>query len=227
MSRAHRHPEPPAPEGTPEWAEWVKDYYRDVETYDWVAATDRFTGPETLFHRRRSAEARRLIARHLGPGDGPILDAGCGTGLITRHLPPGATGIDINPRNIEVARRRMPEHAFVLGDVEALPFADATFGGAVCTEVIEHIPAPDLALREIARVLRPGGVLIGMTPGTSPVWSLRFLSRSCPHSEPFHRSYTTDTVARMLADAGMDAVRVDYTLLRMSVAFVARRPGGG
>ncbi|MFO1540600.1 MAG: class I SAM-dependent methyltransferase [Chloroflexota bacterium] len=226
MPRDHAHPEPPGPEGTPAWAEWVKDYYRDVETYDWVAATDRFSGPETLFHRRRSAEARRLIARHLGPGDGPILDAGCGTGLITRHLPPGATGIDINPRNIALARERLPEHAFVLGDVEALPFADGSFGGALCTEVIEHIPAPDAALRELARVLRPGGVLIGMTPGTSPVWSLRFLSRSCPHSEPFHRNYTTAAVRGMLEAAGLAPVSVGYTLLRMSVAFVARRPGG-
>src|SRR5437867_837233 len=111
-------------EGTPEWAEWVKDYYRDVESYDWVDVADRFLGLEAIFHRNRAWVVRRLAKRY---GSVPFLDAGCGTGLNLRNLPPGSTGLDINPRNVALIARRLPQQRVVLGDVESMPFEDASF----------------------------------------------------------------------------------------------------
>jgi len=222
-AHGHGHPTPPAPEGTEAWGEWVKDYYRDIETYDWVAATDKVVGLETFFHRKRAGEARKLISRWADPARGRILDAGCGTGLLTRHLPAGSVGVDINPRNVELASRRLPTHEFLLADVEALPFPDGSFGTVLCTEVVEHIPFPDRALREFRRILAPGGVLIGMTPAKNPIWSLRFLSSSCPHSEPFHNNYTTTEVREMLGASGLAPTSIRYTFGRLSVAFVAER----
>ena len=113
--------------GTPAWAEWVKDYYRDVETYDWVDVADHLRGPEALFHRNRARAVRGLGARY-ATLDQPILDAGSGTGLNLRHLPPGSVGLDINPRNVALLRSRLPARRIVLGDVEAMPFADRSFG---------------------------------------------------------------------------------------------------
>ena len=206
--------------GSAAWSEWVKDYYRDVETYDWVDVADNLRGLEAFFHRNRARVIRSLIARYATP-DAPILDAGCGTGLNLRHLPAGSVGVDINPRNVDLLRYRLPDHVVVEGDVEQLPFADGSFGTVLCTEVIEHIPDPAVALSEFRRVLQPGGVLVGSVPARSLVWKLRFLSSTCPHSEPFHNEYLPHEVREMLA--GWDLQVLRYSLLHFNVLFVARR----
>src|SRR5438445_2486948 len=155
-----------------EWAEWVRDYYRDIETYDWVDVADHLRGPEALFHRNRRRTVRRLLSRYRAQT--PMLDAGCGTGLNLASLPEGSVGIDLNPRNLELIRARLPEHQAVEGDIEAMPFGDESFATVVCTEVLEHVPHPEAALREIRRVLQPGGLLVGSVPCRSLIWRLRF-----------------------------------------------------
>jgi ubiquinone/menaquinone biosynthesis C-methylase UbiE len=205
---------------TPAWSEWVKDYYRDVETYDWVDVADNIRGLEAFFHKNRAWMVRRMVAKFATP-DAPILDAGCGTGLNLRHLPEGSVGVDINPRNIALLRQRLPNHTVIEGDVEALPFDDASFGTVLCTEVIEHIPDPSAALAEYRRVLQPGGVLIGSVPARSAIWKLRFLSSTCPHSEPFHNEYLPSEVREMLTGWQIESLR--YSLLHFNVLFVARK----
>ena len=208
--------------GSTAWSEWVKDYYRDIETYDWVDVADNLRGLEAFFHRNRARVVRNLVKRYGTPG-APILDAGCGTGLNLRHLPKGSVGIDINPRNVALLKQRLPDHVVVEGDVEHLPFADGSFGTVLCTEVIEHIPDPSAALAEYRRVLQPGGVLIGSVPARSLIWKLRFLSSTCPHSEPFHHEYLPHEVRAMLD--GWDVLHLGYSLLHFNVLFVARRRG--
>jgi ubiquinone/menaquinone biosynthesis C-methylase UbiE len=205
-------------EGSREWGEWVKDYYRDVETYDWVDVADHLRGPEAIFHRNRAYVVRKLVRAY---GQTPFLDAGCGTGLNLRNLPPGSTGLDINPRNLAVVRHRLPEANVVQGDIEAMPFDDLQFGAVLCTEVLEHVPEPEKALQEIRRVLRPGGVLIGSVPARSMIWRLRFLSSTCPHEEPFHNEYTKDEVRQLLV--GWVIERLKLSLMHFNVMFVARR----
>lgn len=206
--------------GTAAWSEWVKDYYREVETYDWVDVADNLRGLEAFFHRNRARMVRRMVARYATP-DGPILDAGCGTGLNLRHLPAGSVGVDINPRNVEVVKQRLPNHNVVEGDVEHLPFDAGAFATVLCTEVLEHVPDPSAALAEYSRVLRPGGVLIGSVPARSAIWKLRFLSSTCPHSEPFHNEYLPHEVRAMLA--GWTLEHLSYSLLHFNVLFVARQ----
>jgi ubiquinone/menaquinone biosynthesis C-methylase UbiE len=208
--------------GTPAWSEWVKDYYRDVETYDWVDVADNLRGLEAFFHRNRAWVVRKMVTKYATP-NALILDAGCGTGLNLRHLPAGSVGVDINPRNIELLKQRLPQHTVLEGDVEALPFADGSFGTVLCTEVIEHIPDPSAALAEYRRVLQPGGVLIGSVPARSAIWKLRFLSSTCPHSEPFHNEYLPDQVRAMLVGWNVEHLR--YSLLHFNVLFVARKEG--
>jgi ubiquinone/menaquinone biosynthesis C-methylase UbiE len=201
------------------WAEWVRDYYRDIETYDWVDVADNVRGLEAFFHRNRRRTVRTLLKRY--HGQAPMLDAGCGTGLNLASMPAGSTGIDLNPRNLDLIRTRLPQQQLVQGDIESMPFEDASFGTVVCTEVLEHVPYPAAALKEIHRVLKPGGVLIGSVPCRSFIWKLRFLSSTCPGDEPFHNEYVIPEVRELLG--GFKVERVWHSALRFNVLFAARK----
>jgi demethylmenaquinone methyltransferase/2-methoxy-6-polyprenyl-1,4-benzoquinol methylase len=106
---------------------------------------------------------RRLAAASVvRPGD-RVLDAACGTGdLAVADAKAGAgkvTGLDFSEEMLVRARRKAPELEWVRGDLLALPFADATFDAATVGFGVRNVADLELALRELRRVLRPGGGL--------------------------------------------------------------------
>ncbi|HEY7538314.1 MAG TPA: class I SAM-dependent methyltransferase, partial [Gaiellaceae bacterium] len=100
-----------------------------------------------------------------------ILDLGCGSGAYTRELAAlGAivTATEIAPSPLALAKRNVGDLAerveFRLEDAQSLTFPDESFDKVLLTEVIEHLPHPEHAILEVARVLRPGGLLVVTTP---------------------------------------------------------------
>lgn len=88
-----------------------------------------------------------------------VLDLGCGPGNVSSAaLARGAvvTGADIAEGMLALARRRHPEISFVRADVEALPFPAGSFDAVIGNFVLNHLPRPEIAAAEIARVLAPG-----------------------------------------------------------------------
>jgi SAM-dependent methyltransferase len=93
-----------------------------------------------------------------------ILDLATGTGIGAREAAGrGArvVGVDRSRGMVETARRLSPELDFLMADADALPFASGTFHNAMCGLSFSHFIDPERALREVLRVLRPQGQLVG------------------------------------------------------------------
>ncbi len=147
------------------------DYRRFIQGhYDGLpgaltSVTGLLTGHEALAGRLIRPEGFDVRGRKR------ILDAACGNGryarFLLRHADADAaiTSFDLSPRMLDRARRRLKSErvTHVVADLTRLPYADATFDAAVCGWVLEHLPDPRLGLRELARVLVPGGKLLLLT----------------------------------------------------------------
>jgi SAM-dependent methyltransferase len=119
----------------------------------------------------------------LSPGD-KVLDLGCGEGrhAITAYLKEGVDvyALDLSMNDLRTAQTRFGEFedsadesrtvTFVCSSGLALPFADASFDKVVCAEVLEHIPDYQSVLKEINRVLKPGGQFAVSVPRFGPEW---------------------------------------------------------
>jgi len=199
----------------------VKQYYIKIERYDWVAAADHFFGIESIFHRNRERVFKRLIRQY---ADGTVvLDVGCGTGLLLRHMKGDAVGLDINPWNVKKAKEQTARQV-IRGDAELLPVRSSILDLAVCTETLEHLPDPLRALEEIRRALKKDGKIIGSVPHPHPGWKLRFLSSTHPRGEPFHHNYTRSQVVALLRSSGLKVKRVFLSLLALNTNFVGEKP---
>ncbi|HLX31828.1 MAG TPA: class I SAM-dependent methyltransferase [Gaiellaceae bacterium] len=119
-----------------------------------------------LDQRWRKTTVREAVR----PGD-RVLDACCGTGdlaIAAKRAGAGeVVGLDFSERMLERARRKAPELEFVQGDVLALPFEPASFDSAVVGFGIRNVADLEGALRELRRVVRPGG-RVGILEITTP-----------------------------------------------------------
>lgn len=100
--------------------------------------------------------------------DARWIDVACGPGVISRAMASrvgSVSGVDLTPAMVEEAERRAGEDgignvSFAIGDATALDYADASFAGAITRLSLHHVPAPGRVLAEMARVVRPGGLVV-------------------------------------------------------------------
>ena len=115
---------------------------------------------------RASYEGTALaVAQMIGPGD-EVLECACGTGAISAAIAPACARLvatDYSEGMLKQARKKLAKRSNVTveqADITALPYADDSFDVAVAGNVIHLLPDPEQALRELARVVRPGGTII-------------------------------------------------------------------
>ena len=104
---------------------------------------------------------RRMTVEQAVRGGDRVLDACCGTGDLAiaarRHGAGSVVGLDFSEQMLERARRKAPELEWVQGDALALPFEDASFDAATVGFGVRNVDDLEAGLRELRRVLRPGG----------------------------------------------------------------------
>lgn len=169
-------------------------------------------------HRERRAEGEFVFVPERIPlfqaaiGRGKrVLDLGCRSGALTRHILEGneLVGLDVDAAALAKASDLGIEP--VQANVEEpLPFEDASFDAVVAGELFEHLQFPDALVAEIARVLRPGGVLVGSVPNAFRLQGrLRFLLGRAPEDDPTHLQMFSPTAMRDLL-GGFDNVRLEF-----------------
>jgi len=140
----------------------------DEHAAEWWDEGSRFFRSLRSVHRFHLALLREELGERI-PG-ALALDLGCGGGLFAlalAELGARVIGVDLAPRGLAAGRaeaaRRGADCRFLRGDVRRLPLADRSADLVLLPDVIEHVPAPERAIAEAGRVLRPGGVLFAST----------------------------------------------------------------
>jgi ubiquinone/menaquinone biosynthesis C-methylase UbiE len=96
-----------------------------------------------------------------------VVDLGCGSGTFTgllRRAGYDCVGLDISGKLLEVGRRKHAGIGFLQGDIEHLPFANASFDGVLLSGVVHHFPDPSACAAEVFRILRPQGRFVAFDP---------------------------------------------------------------
>jgi ubiquinone/menaquinone biosynthesis C-methylase UbiE len=194
-----------------------------ASTYN--AAADHFDdGPLAFWDRYGRGTIERLA---LAPG-AMVLDVGCGSGAsaipAAKAVGPHGhvIGIDLADRLLAIARakaisQKLKNIEFRQGDMEKLEFSDASFDAVVCVFAIFFLPDMVKQVRELWRLIRPGGRLAITTwgprmfePGSAAWWAAVKQFRPDLHSafNPWERITTPEALRQLLADAGIQEAQV-------------------
>jgi SAM-dependent methyltransferase len=172
---------------------WSDDLERLHEESSQTHFLDRWT---------RSAIISRVGAMPASP---TIADVGCSTGYLLEDVGAacsGATiiGVDLIAAGLEKAHRLVPDAQLLRADVCELPICDGTVDAVVSANLLEHVPDDRRALREFARILRPGGRAVIVVPAGPSTYD--YYDRFLGHE----RRYSRGELAAKCADAGLDVL---------------------
>jgi SAM-dependent methyltransferase len=153
----------------------------------------------------------RDVTRHFRP-EAKLLDVGCGTGWLAEHFS-DYTGIDGSPEAVAAAQSK--GRSITQGDVnEPLPFEDASFDGVVLKDLLEHVDDPVAVVREVHRVLTPGGLVFASSPDAQ-----RWVWDDYTHRRPFTRK----AFRLLFADQGFTVDQAGYESVMPGTSIVSRR----
>lgn len=216
----------------------IDQYY---ETY-WSYGHDTYSGDMQGY----ASNFRRWMQSELRGGQPArkILEVGCGDAAFTRHLAEHSTSItalDISANQIARNAARFPSIQFLRHDVsEPLPFPGGEFDVVWCSEVLEHLFDPAFALKEMYRVLVPGGRLLVTVPYHGPIKNIlialfKWEEHFAP-TGPHIRFFTKKSLGTIARAAGFTDIKIRTCgigrplrdrLVATNILLSARKAGGG
>ncbi len=180
--------------------------------------TDELSDRYEQHHRERRAEGDfvfvperiPLFVAAIGRGK-RVLDLGCRSGALTRHFLDGNEVVGLDVDRAALAKAEALGIEPVQANVEEpLPFEDACFDAVVAGELLEHLQFPDELVREIHRVLRPNGVIVGSVPNAFRLQGrLKFMLGRAPENDPTHLHMFSPAAVRGLL-AEFEDVRLSF-----------------
>jgi 2-polyprenyl-3-methyl-5-hydroxy-6-metoxy-1,4-benzoquinol methylase len=204
----------------------------------WLSTLKPGTPPELIEHWRRyvmsgvqrGADIIRVLAPYLDLSRAVALDLGCGYGgtcIALAKAGATVTGVDLETVYLQGASIWAGEHAVPCGvsfeqaSAEYLPFADASFDLVVCADLIEHVDHQGSVVREISRVLRPGGLALVSFPN--------LLSPRNLLSDPHYQMFGVSVLPRSLGSWYVTHFRkrsLTYAVGRFPIASALKRAFG-
>ena len=184
-----------------------------------IYGADYFLGSETETGRQTVSEIKQATAqlylseirRYRGCKNGRLLEVGCGDGdfLVSAETEGwSVTGVEYSAAACEKARQRLKAGKVFCGELSSAGLDAQQFDLCVISDVIGHVRSPLDFLREIHRVLKPGGTLFIATPSTDS-WSARFMRQKWMEFKPEHLAYfDRQTIQTALFKSGFHDVIV-------------------
>ena len=172
-----------------------------------------------LMARERLDDLKRFIV------GGRLLEIGCSTGemLVAAKSSFTATGVEADEKNSHIARARgLDCFSGTLADAH---FPDASFDVAAMYHVIEHFPSPRAELRELHRVIKPGGWLVVETPNIATLWFRLLGARWRQFILDHIFFFTPQTITRLCEESGFEAHELRNAGKAMSVRLFVNRLG--
>jgi ubiquinone/menaquinone biosynthesis C-methylase UbiE len=150
------------------------------------------------FHRQNLLQMIDMVGL-----EGRILDNGCGTGILLDaardRIPPAAQVIGLDISRGMLAKARHHHNRLVRGDATRLPFADAVFDTVFARSLLHHLPDREAGVREIARVLKPGGGLVVLDTHKTIISTVpRLIANHGDHFDGDHGNFRTRELTGLL-----------------------------
>lgn len=190
----------PKIKGEPTDEKLIQDYVSQ-----WYAK--RYSGTGFLYHSRIVTDMLSGIKFKDGRSSDKVLDVGCGTGFVSQLYPNfDITGVDISDGMLE----KNP-YKWVKGPAENLPFKDGQFDFVLCRALLHHLEDPKVGLKEMFRVLRPGGTFSCWDPNAAAFATIfRKMFQKTERFSHLHHSFKDRELFQMIEKAGFTITEKRY-----------------